>query len=581
MDYTLINEFINAWSDNEKMTRPIIVTIGLLMISLIWPKFRRYDRCRNLHVAVCAIWILGVWLVVLKYNLCDWWLALCLMPIVYLVLRWFYFKFEVNKLKKVRKRDLDIAKINLYSKLSNVCVFEWENRKFVIPLLEGLYNIGAFNLLDKELDRYSAYSDNQVYIQLKAVLLAGQGRFQEMDAHLKSALRKTKVNDKYYPLLINNLYTGAQQNSDFVTMDEAFSKMENYVASVQNKDSIIIEILLALFYRYDQKGDEAGMAKVRAILDSRTPKTFEEYLYIKDIELFYNRRHNNRQGIIDYLDEAMIKADEMEPDEESRLIFKLRIIPRFVEFDHRWKQITNEVFKAAEYYLEYSDEVALAYIEMLTSVVSDAFILHRQSLQEDQLFSLMKKVYGLAANRLNSVKTKVFNMEDIFLYRKITFYRTQYLFARIGTFVGDNTENYISQLISCHKKILELCRINGQEMEYIHFLMTYIDEFIAIKSQMHLLPKNEDLKKGIERIKGEEPNIKEKHKELIEKLRMLDYNASVAYPTLWAANLSLSYGEEDEARMLFQKFQEHKIDIRNYTAPTQRMYDHLLKKLSA
>lgn len=155
MDYTIIKEFFDALRSNQdgsnaKIIVWLAVAIVMLVITIVWTPLKRHDRCKNRHSILSAVWILGVCYAVLSLNISYWWLTLCCLPFVYIGVRWFWFKREYKNLRKIRKRDLDIAQVNLFRKLSKSCVFEWEIRTFVIPLLKSLYDIGAYKMLEKD-----------------------------------------------------------------------------------------------------------------------------------------------------------------------------------------------------------------------------------------------------------------------------------------------------------------------------------------------------------------------------------------------------------------------------------------------
>ncbi len=552
-----------------------------MLLSFVWKPLKRKDRLGNNSARASLAFILVTGTVVYTFDLSYWWLLLSLLPLGYYGYRWNYFNNLVKTAKNAPLRQRDIARFELIDRLLKSNLYEWEIREFLLPNLIILFNIGAIKKLNEALASLSDYKSTSSYKELHSLTLSISHQSREMTDYLNTAI-KTKLSekDKEYPLFLNNLYHSAMVSGDSIAIDAVFSKIETYVTAVEDKTLIPWEMLDAMMYRYDITNNSAGIAKVRALIAERKPRSFQEYLNLGDIELFYNRRHNDLDAIRSYLDEVLKKLEEMVKDEESRIRFKLRIIPLYIELNYGWKEITNDVFNNAATYLNYSEEIAFEYLKMLVRIVNDVDRLYGLHLYNKQETKLMREAYLLGAQYMDSFKAQIFQLNDCLLYRKRDAYRLIIAYAQIGVYLGGSIDEYARQLIASSHAIISLCRKNDETSELIHSLMSYIDEFLVLKAGLQTM-EGEELKTGhvakgltdaITRVTAEEQNVKDYLAELKSFLKHFNYDRSLAYPTLWTANFCAQYGDTANAKFLLQKFEEHNLSVKHYTAQVQNMY---------
>lgn len=118
MDYTLSSEILKATKDLSGW--PLIAGTLILMLfasTFIITPLKRDDRARNKHAIVCFILVLVVIFIVGYFRLSNWWLLLCLLPPLYLPLRWCYFKNLVKEYHNVKKSEADIKGVELLHRL--------------------------------------------------------------------------------------------------------------------------------------------------------------------------------------------------------------------------------------------------------------------------------------------------------------------------------------------------------------------------------------------------------------------------------------------------------------------------------
>lgn len=367
---------------------------------------------------------------------------------------------------------------------------------------------------------------------------------------------------------------------DHVAIDYAFSLIEEYVDNAEDENKIPVPLLEAMMYRYDVRDDMADVEKVKGIISRCTPQaSFNKYLELNDVILSYNKRHHNRLPILQYLDEAIEKSREMIPDKERHLVFLLRMAACFTEYNYGWKEITVDCFKNADFYLQYSDKVALQYMAFVVRTLTDVFSRYGMTLPTEQQDHLAKQTYEQIRPHIERFRHDLFELDDMMLYRKREAYRLLLDYAHLRLLVENCADAFVLQMIESYRNIIRLCRINGDVSEHIRSIVVYIDEYIVQDKVMAENRRRDvqdaDILQSYKHLKAEKENILDLLEELKTLLKKFNYDRALAYDTLYAANFCLYFHDMEQARFLLLKFEGHQVNISNYTRPVQEMYGKL------
>lgn len=427
------------------------------------------------------------------------------------------------------------------------------------------------------------YHDNLYVMENQVALCSVENQYDKMEEILKRGLKiiGDKHDCKEYPFFLNNLYHVGFSSGKNDIIDYVFPRIEEYIDNVPNINLIPNEILDAVLYRYDILGNEKGVQKIIGFIKGCKPSSFDEYLALNDIILYYNKRHQNIKDIRSFLDEAQKVSAQMIHDEEERLIFKLNITSLYIEYDYKWQDMTIELFKKAEWYLKYSDKVAIAYIRMVVNVISDAFNKHGNLLNSIAEEDILTKALTLGAPCIKKYKDELFETEDVFIYKKREGFRFLMEYERMKSILNDYTsENYVRQVIESYKQIINLCKREGEKAECYHNIVVYIDEFITLDKGLQeerLEIPNENIYNIMvtERIR-----VTELFGELKEYLKECDHSKRVAYELLFTIHFCCCFGEKENALFYLRKFEILNIDIRNYTFRIQELYRNLKQYLN-
>lgn len=518
-------------------------------------------------------------LAVIVFGLSEAWLFLCLVPPLWLLVRWVRLCRMCRSYRARHRSEYDICRYKLADRLTSMDLFEWEIRHFLLPHLRIFFEIGAIGRAKSELARLSDYRDSDEVYELDTLICSLEHRTQEMSDRIKSKLRRLKHGDRDYPLYVNNLYHAAMSREDSVGIEYSFGLMERYVAVEKDVDKIPVEILEAMMYRYDTSGNADGVARTMAIIGRCKPRTFSKYLHLNDIVLYYNKRHNNIPAICQYLDKVYLKLEEMEPDKEHRLTVRLRLVQLHIEYDYKWREITVDFFENAEYYLSYSQTVAIEYVKMLVGALNDVNRRYNLTPIPEHGDRLAVKTVGLVEQYMQRYKTELFELSDEFLYRKRDAYRFLIDLAHIGQALNDHMDVYVRQLTDSYDEIVALCRKNGELSELIHNIMVYIDEYFALEWSIdenyrrNIIDPDIVAADGL--LKASRQKITDLFGEYKELLKRFDYDRMLAFYTLFAAQFSKILGTKDDVAFFLTQFEKHRIDICNYRMPVQQMYHDL------
>ncbi len=566
--------------DKAAIAGALLSGIGTLA-SFLFEPLKRKDRLGHRCARVILICIFIICLGVIAFGLSEAWLFLCLVPPLWLLVRWVRLNRMCRRYRATRRSERDICRYKLADKLTSMELFEWEIRGFLLPRLRIFFEIGAIGRAKSALARLSDYRDADEVYGIETLICSLEHRHHEMLDRIKSKLKLLKPGDSDYPLYVNNLYHAAMSREDSVGIEYSFGLMERYVALEKDVNKIPVEMLDAMMYRYDTSGNADGVARTMAIIGRCEPKTYSKYLYLNDIVLYFNKRHNNIPAVCRYLDEAYLKLEKMEPDEEHRLTVRLRLVLLHIEYDYKWKEITVGFFENAEYYLSYSQTVAIEYVRMLVGALNDVNRRYNLTPIPEHGDRLVAKTVGLAEQYMQKYKTELFELSDEFLYRKRDAYRFLIDLAHIGQALNGHMDVYARQLIDSYDVIVALCRKNGELSELIHNIMVYIDEYFALEwsiaENYRRNINDSDIVAADGLLKANRPKIADLFVEYKELLKRFDYDRMLAFYTLFAAQFSKMLGTKDDVAFFLTQFEKHKIDICNYRMPVQQMY-HALKQ---
>ena len=178
-DYTIQNLIESA------ITLPDIISclVGML-ISLVAYKFEFLGK-KAWFGNSCSVWTLIMCIVaaivLLAFKL--FWLLPCILLIPIAVLGGRYCWLEYRKKKVLKYRgllDYDKKRYDYYVWLSKRELFRWEVKKYLLPAMNILFEIGSIKKLDDELELLSDYKDWYKWKRLKSYVYWNSHEYRDV-----------------------------------------------------------------------------------------------------------------------------------------------------------------------------------------------------------------------------------------------------------------------------------------------------------------------------------------------------------------------------------------------------------------
>ena len=192
-DYTIQNLIESA------ITLPDIISclVGML-ISLVAYKFEFLGK-KAWFGNSCSVWTLIMCIVaaivLLAFKL--FWLLPCILLIPIAVLGGRYCWLEYRKKKVLKYRgllDYDKKRYDYYVWLSKRELFRWEVKKYLLPAMNILFEIGSIKKLDDELELLSDYKDWYKWKRLKSYVHWNRHEYQKVIDMMAPYIDEGKLN---------------------------------------------------------------------------------------------------------------------------------------------------------------------------------------------------------------------------------------------------------------------------------------------------------------------------------------------------------------------------------------------------
>lgn len=559
----------------------LITGLGGILVSLLGYKFAYLGKKEWFGNGV-SVWmsvvIVTVVMVLLFFGL-YWYLPFVLLiPMATIVGRCCWLERRKKRMLKAKGAlDYDIKRYEHYVWLSKQDLFRWEVKKYLLPAMNILFEIGAIHKLDEELERLDSYKEWYEWRRLKSYVLWNRHEYSEMIDMVRSYENDKHLSESEKARTSINLFSAYRNLEDKEGMGIYINKLEELI---YEKKSYRVEAFDALMYYYDEQGDEEKIERLTTVIRSLNFKEYNQLLEVYDVLYFYNRRHGKTDANRELL-AKMVEKSSMMTDEEKKRLFELRLLKLYFENDYGWKEYSIKLFNDADKYLDYSGRVAFEYLSAVNPVAQDS-----------KLYNLhpgegIKNLYGKIFKRIEAYvgefDKELIELPDDFLYRKkgMLMLKVEYLKAKAN--MQSELKGYVTELSNMLHKIIALCKKAGDEREELHFLMVLADEMVAFreyinasKNEKRTIPEEMDTISGL----NEDVNIAiaealECVQEMNQMLKKHHYERTLAYYIFYAAYLNMKLDNKGVAREMLARFHATGVDIKHYTLAVQKLYEEV------
>ena len=553
---------IGMFPDLLKLDFWVAWLFGLLCsVVLSLPRWKWVESIeRNKGTKLITIAMLSFAIVLLMCGI-SWEVFLLLfLPLLYYSCRMLCFWQKCRKVRMITdKKARLIEQYDLLEYLKKKDLMRWEIKKFYLPLLKTLYDIGAFNRLDDELEELrDDYKDCFQWTQLKSFVLFNKHRYQEMIDLLREEEKDVKVSDKERYTVVNNLYCAFRNMGDKAGLETCKNKLEKIVFE---EKCYMLEALDNLLYYYEQNHDVEGQKKVCDIAEEKMNESLDNFFNYGDIIYMHNKRLMKTEDNRKLLDELNRKVEESDFDEERKLNIGLKLMRLAFENDYKWMDLSLRVFRMAESYLEYSRDTALVFMEEVYLIIKNAQEQKGISMPDMQIIRLFKIISEGIGKYMSDIDNELTEMSDDFLYVKKSLLMNKVTYERIKVTIDGNISEYLRNVVDLEKRIIKLCERNREEREKLHFMVVLTDDIIDYIKKTDLEAKSSYL-----------DDIRNYTEQIGYILKSYDYEPSLAYYIFYYAYFQKYLGNMGTARYALDKFRRTGVDIKNFSVVIQRLY---------
>lgn len=580
-DYTIQNLIELA------ITLPDIISclVGML-ISLVAYKFEFLGK-KAWFGNSCSVWTLIMCIVaaivLLVFKL--FWLLPCILLIPIAVLGGRYCWLEYRKKKVLKYRgllDYDKKRYDYYVWLSKRELFRWEVKKYLLPAMNILFEIGSIKKLDDELESLSDYKDWYKWKRLKSYVHWNRHEYQEVIDLMAPYIDEGKLSGTELTRVTINIY-GAYRNMEDREGIEIYAKKLESILFDQK--IMMVELFDDLMYYYDERGEKEKIERLAAVIKGLKFSDYSQLLDVYDVLYMHNRRRDDTKANRELLD-FMVSQSSMMIEEERKKIFEVRLLKLYFENDYGWRDYSIKLFEDANTYLNYSSRVAFEYLRAVNQIVQQCQM-HNMSAGKGiiQLYDvILERIDGY----VQDFDRELLELPDDFLYRKkeMLMMKEEYRKARVNFKL--EYHGYLKGLSDNLHKVISLCQRVGDEREKLHFLVVLADEIVAFEDDMARFRrkgnKTEEEEKALNELSDEEMLLAKKDaiecvQEINQTLKRHDYNRTLAYYIFYAAYLNMKLEDRIMAKEMLARYHATGVDIRQFTLAVQELYKYVGKEL--
>lgn len=580
-DYTIQNLIESA------ITLPDIISclVGML-ISLVAYKFEFLGK-KAWFGNSCSVWTLIMCIVaaivLLAFKL-FWWLpCILLIPIAVLGVRYCWLEYRKKKVLKYKGLlDYDKKRYDYCVWLSKRELFRWEVKKYLLPAMNILFEIGSIKKLDDELESLSDYKDWYKWKRLKSYVHWNRHEYQEVIDLMAPYIDEGKLSGTELTRVTINIY-GAYRNLEDREGIEIYAKKLESILFDQK--IMMVELFDDLMYYYDERGEKEKIERLAAVIKGLKFSDYSQFLDVYDVLYMHNRRHDDTKANRELLD-FMVSKSSMMIEEERKKIFEVRLLKLYFENDYGWRDYSIKLFENANTYLNYSSRVAFEYLRAVNQIVQQCHM-HNMSAGKGiiQLYDvILERIDGY----VQDFDRELLELPDDFLYRKkeMLMMKEEYRKARVNFKL--EYHGYLKGLSDNLHKVISLCQRVGDEREKLHSLVVLADEIVAFEDDMarfrRMGNKTEEEEKALNELSDEEMLLAKKDaiecvQEINQTLKRHDYNRTLAYYIFYVAYLNMKLEDRIMAKEMLARYHATGVDIRHFTLAVQELYKYVEKEL--
>lgn len=494
----------------------------------------------------------------------------------------FYWEKIISTPDVIERQDAKIEFIDEIRK-KKWELFDYEYRKYYLSVLKVYLDIGAISLLKRELDKLNRFDEDRIYIQLQMLYHDISCDYKETEDALSKLKDVTEKENKDFSV---TTHIDEMAIAEKLGETEREAKAVKQLESDYKKVGVSIPVLCSnLMQYYDRIGEKDKADKLAKDIENTNPKSFNQYLEIRDVAFMHYRRTNNYGRLYTMLDEIWAENEKRQKG-EKKMLTQVRLMPVYLNNQGRWMEYSTVVFSHHNDYLSQSWRVGVELIKNTLQICRDAnnvFHLQLFGKNADELFNDFNKHVD---EYIKAIESEIADTRDEMVYRYKGLLMDK---LELITYKYGNKDIYklTEDKNAIYERILKRCNKYENIREYIHFLTVYIDDILTCHKQIEDHKHHPDdpfYEKSYDKYEKSWEVYKNKAVELVAKMDVLlsgkEYDRSLAYYILYDSYFHYLMNDYTKSLYYFNKFRSTGVSIKNFTLAIQQLYNELKIKVA-
>lgn len=431
----------------------------------------------------------------------------------------------------------------------------------IIPHLRFLHNIGAIDLFHTVLQKLGEAYDDKIEILICRMLDAFQSFqyitmmqiLQKINSH-----RNLSVSQKAI-VAVNTIFANANGGAFDDFIENAIKDLESII---YHNNYLVFEGLENLMQELETR-DPQRLSNYINFLNNYQSKSWLEYFTINQVLFNHYRRTNDfmqAKNLVTRYTNGMKQFSLTTEEKMKADIYLLRIL--FESRDSAWEDYSIQLFRNHSLFLNSDIEIALDFATQFFSIVRDAHEVFGRSLNEQCILEISSTILSAFHKFIEDNKTIQESLPIELCYPRKFFIDLHLNFLRAESVVNNyDARKYITELTKLQNNLLNLCRHNKNEREYLHWLLCFTDDLFSLRHEIDI---RDELSSRVDQLES--------------ALGKAGFTGSVAYYLLFLARFMDYLQEDEKAKRILGEFNESGASYKAFNLSIQQIYLRLEDK---
>lgn len=341
--------------------------------------------------------------------------------------------------------------------------------------------------------------------------------------------------------------------------DSVYSAVDMLEELIYKDDYMVFEGLENLMQELEN-GDEERRNRYIKYLKEYHPKDWTQFCDINTVLFNHYRRAEDFVNLNMTLSEYQQGYLRYEHSEAEKKHYEINLLRMLFECRNgRWEEYSIQLFQNVDRYLSDDLDVAVHFGREFIDIIRDGAEVYGRYLSETAFIEVSTKVDASLERFIGEYDGFFTSLPPEMLYVRRYWIDVKLLKVQYECNVNQTDPNtFYRNKKRLQNQVLNLCKLNGNDREYLHWLLCFADDLNVLGREIDLTTE-----------------LHEKAQQLTEILRQYDFSACIAYYLIFLSNIWDSLGEEEKAKEILQKFNRSGANVKVYNIGVQKIYERL------